>query len=228
MRTMGVFRAVTILVQSAGRAKLARKLVQAHPRRRACMRIQSVVRGRRVRRHLSSILAELRRVRAADTLARFLQTARLNQLKMRLAGLVHGGMDVVYATRADQIVDFLRACKQQASKDRNVSAVHRHVLRLRADAEERARARSNASEFDWRSAMQDVKDWQDADARIEEVAEGVLFAKAASRRNLLQALRFEGVSSSSLDEATPRRMPSDAPSGNHSFTSHRSSRSGSA
>ena len=128
LRTLGAIRAVSVLLQSAARARLARRAVLQHPRRQAAVKIQCHARGRFVRAVLAQALDERKRARAARVVRAALVTGRSNRLKSRVVSAVHAAQQMVLTRRADMLVDFLRAAKLQSLHNRNIAAVHRYVI----------------------------------------------------------------------------------------------------
>ena len=226
-RTLGAIKAVSVLLQSAARARLARRAVLQHPRRQAALTIQCHARGRFVRAALAHALEERRMSRAVLVVKAALVSGRTNQLKSRVVSAVHAAQAMVRTQRADMLVDFLRAAKLQSMHSRNITAVHRYVVGpLRAARAAEAAVSSSASEYDWRRALEEVKRWEDGDERIQAIerklqqGKGVAPERGSERGGSRSAerkkernqpisdgrrsLRFQPVS----DESTPRRTTS--------------------
>ena len=205
VRTLGVVRAVCIMLQSAARAQIARRRVQQHPRRAAAIRLQRIARGHATRRQLGETLHQLRCHRAAPTVRAALEVGVANARKARIGALVMKSQALTRGRRVDMLVDILEAAAERAHTDERVDAVRRHVATLRA---QRAVARDSASavDFDWRGALLQAKSRDEFEVRIEEAEKKLsgdyggsllLHAESTERTGLLDPAKVESAKAES-------------------------------
>ena len=164
MRTMGVVKSVCVLLQSAARARLARKHVHNHPKRLAVMRIQALVRGTLMRRRLGHVFHELHKHRQVMIIRDALIAARINNRKKLITAAVHQHFPDCLHRRADMLVDALRANLRNKRSREALKAVHAKIEEMRA---ERAASRALLSEgYDWRAALRNAKVWEEGEQQI--------------------------------------------------------------
>jgi hypothetical protein len=164
MRTMGVVKSVCVLLQSAARARLARKHVHNHPKRLAVLRIQALVRGKLMRRRLGHVFHELHKHRQVMIIRDALIAARINNRKKLITAAVHEHFPDCLHRRADMLVDALRVNLRNKRSREALKAVHAKIEEMRA---ERAASRALLSEgYDWRAALRNVKVWEEGEQQI--------------------------------------------------------------